>query len=79
MKVAEKKKFKTIKPVDVYRDKIKALRKNLPSGFRAIIYKHYPEYNSNEGISLINNVISGASTEVVITEILERIASKELI
>jgi len=51
---------------------------SFPYNYRAIILKHYPEYNNAEGKKHISNVMVGSSPDYKLTEIIEAIAAGKL-
>ena len=58
------------------RAEVKAIKHKLPYNVREIIYKRYPEYNTGVGAYLINNVLTGRTTDLRLTEILKEIANE---
>lgn len=67
-----------IDPGQQYKDRVAAVRNQLPHYYRQIIIQHYPEYDTAKGYTLITHVVRGKSVCTVLTDILERIASGEL-
>jgi hypothetical protein len=67
-----------ISPSDAYIQRVKAIKPNLPKNYRAIILSNYPEYNSVKGGVLIQNVVAMRTADVLLTEILEKIAKGDL-
>lgn len=61
-----------------YVQRVEKIKGNLPRNFRNIVYQHYPEYNSEDGRELINNVLALRTVCTRLTEILERIEKREL-
>lgn len=49
----------------------------LPKEVRTIITERHREYNTASGIRLISNVIAGYSSDLKLTEILEKIAKEK--
>jgi hypothetical protein len=56
------------------KSRVLALRSKLPQNVRALVMEHYPEYDSRKGSTKLNNVLSGASSDLKLTEILESLA-----
>ena len=65
-------------PNRLCKERVKAVKHLLPENLREIIYKKYPNYSTAEGVALINNVLSGCSTDVFLTEALEAIAAENV-
>lgn len=65
-------------PVQHYKSRVGAIKDILPANWKEIIIKHYPQYNTVQGGVLINNVSLMRASDVKLTEIMERIAKKEL-
>lgn len=65
-------------PTSVYKERAKAAANSLPRNYRDILLSNYPEYNNEEGRKLISRVVFGNSADIVLTEILEKIAKGEL-
>jgi hypothetical protein len=56
------------------KSRVLALRTRLPKDVRALVLKDYPEYDTAQGSRKLNNVLSGASSDARLTEILETLA-----
>lgn len=56
------------------KSRVLALRTRLPKDVRAQVLKDYPEYDTAQGSRKLNNVLSGASSDTRLTEILEGLA-----
>ena len=56
------------------KERIKTIKSKLPRDYRKVVKKMYPEYNTIEGMDLLNNVVALRSTDLRLCEILERIA-----
>lgn len=67
------------KPVQACKARVEAAKPNLPEGWVSILIRHYPEYDTIAGGHLLKNIIAGRSSDLIITEIIEKIANKELI
>ena len=61
-------------PNESYKARVKAVKRSLPKNVRDIIYERFPQYSKPDGVSLINNVLTGSSSDVALTEILEQIS-----
>lgn len=72
------KEIKRVNPGDVYRERVAKAKAKLPKNWRKILLQHYEEYNTVEGAMLINNVYTGRTADVTLTEIIEKIAAGEL-
>ncbi len=55
--------------------RVLAIRPRLPQNVRTLVITNYPEYDTAAGGRKINNVLSGASSDATLTEILESLAS----
>lgn len=66
-------------PVQFYKDRVRAIKPLLPANWKEIVIKHYPEFNTIKGGDLMTNVFLLRSSHVQLTEIMERIAKKELL
>ncbi len=67
-----------INPRKIYSKRIQVVKKKLPKNYKAVLIQYHPEYNTIAGAALINNVITGRTADIKLTEILEQIASGEL-
>lgn len=56
--------------------RVAAIRDRLPKNVRQLLTASHREYDSAEGLILINNVLSGRSQDLKLTEILEAIAKE---
>lgn len=74
----EVKNFKRVSPSAAFIKRVKSAKVDLPKDYKKIIYTNYPEYNTHEGSVLVQNVVACRTADVVLTEILEKIASGEL-
>lgn len=72
------KEFKRVSPTAEYTQRVKKIKALLPKNYKEILFANYPEYNTAKGAILIQNVVAQRSADIVVTEILERIASGEL-
>lgn len=63
-------------PNDHYKARVKAIKKRLPKNVRAMVFELHPQYLTVDGIALLNNVISGSSSCMLLTEVLEQIAKQ---
>lgn len=67
-----------VSPIQDLKNRVSEIRDDLPVSYRKIIYQHYAKYNTKAGRRLIANVVDLRSTDVALTEILEKIHRKEL-
>jgi hypothetical protein len=67
-----------ISPSHLYKERVARIKDSLPRNYITIILKNYPEYDTAKGYSLIRNVVSLRTSDVKITDILERIEKREL-
>lgn len=56
------------------KSRVLAIRSKLPSNVRTLVLKDYPEFDTAAGSRKLNNVLSGASSDAKLTEILENLA-----
>jgi hypothetical protein len=70
------KKTLRVSPNDHYKQRVKEAKKFLPANVRDMVYEKFPQYATVEGIQLLNNVLSGSSSDVLLTEILEQISQQ---
>ncbi len=70
--------FKKVNPRDEYKKRVKAIRNNLPKNYKQILMHHYPVYDNHKGSIYVQNVVACRATDVLVTNILERIANGEL-
>jgi len=68
----------TLSASQVYFNRVKLAKQDLPLDYRKIMYRHYPGLNTPKMKRLISNVISLQQTNPFITEVLEKIAKREL-
>jgi hypothetical protein len=61
-----------------YRNRVAAIKHDLPLNYRDIIYRHFPGYKSPKAKHRINNVMTLRTADMHLTDILERIAKREL-
>ena len=61
-------------PNDFCKAEVLKIKKDLPENLRELIYEKFPEYNTSKGVALINNVLSGRSADLRLTEILKSFA-----
>lgn len=54
--------------------RVMAVRPRLPRDVRAQLIAAYPEYDTAQGGRKINNVLSGATSDARLTELLEKLA-----
>lgn len=57
------------------KSRVLALRAKLPQNVRSLVVERYPEYDSRKGSTKLNNVLSGASSDQRLTEILESLVT----
>lgn len=72
------KNFKRVSPTTAYTNRVDLIKGKLPKNYKEVLLTNHPEYNNHKGAILVQNVVALRSADVVITEILERIASGEL-
>jgi|GEM_PF-5504907 len=66
-------KKKTVTPTEL-KTRVFAVRPRLPQNVRALVVERHPEYDTRSGAIKLNNVLSGASSDERLTEILESLA-----
>lgn len=66
-------------PNQVFKNRVIEVKENLPKDWQNIVIKHYPKYDTKKGYHLMRNVYRLQSADVQLTEIMEKIANKELI
>jgi len=71
-------KIQRVRPADSYRNRVAAIKNSLPLNYRKILFSNHPEYETAKGKALISQVLALNTTDILLTEILERIASGEL-
>lgn len=66
-------------PVLLQKERVAAFKNRLPSNWKQIVIRHFPEYNTLEGGMLMTNIYRGLSaSDVRLIDIMEKIADKEL-
>lgn len=67
---------KALTPSRVYKNRVEAVKKNLPRAWREIFFSNYPNYKTDTYLNKrLENVFSTRAACVEITEILEGIAN----
>ena len=64
------------KTSELLKNRIKACKKNLPNNWRQQIILLAPEYDSLRGARLMDNVFKLRSSDLRLTELVEKIASE---
>lgn len=62
---------------ELLRNRVAAIKDKLPKNYRGIIIRKYPEYDTQQGAFLINNVVRLKSTDEELTSILEEIVAAQ--
>lgn len=63
-----------VSPNEHYKKRVKDIKHLLPKNVREIVFASYPKYLTLDGIQLLNNVLTGSSSDVLLTQILEQVA-----
>lgn len=66
-------------PAQHYIRRVALIKNDLPLNYRKVMYKHYPGLNTPKKKTLIRNVVAGKQSNIFITELLEKIARRELV
>lgn len=56
------------------KSRVLSIRPRLPKNVRSLVFKDHPEYDTATGSTKLNNVLSGAGSDLALTEILEALA-----
>lgn len=56
------------------KEQIAKIKKDLPKNVRVLVCEEFPEYNTKVGAKLLDNVLSGSSADLRLTEILKKFA-----
>lgn len=68
------------KPVTIaLENRITSLKPHLPKGWRKILCEEYPEYDTMKGQHKVSNVMSLHSTDLELTERLEKLFPNQVI
>lgn len=68
-----------ITPSQYYMKRVAAIKNDLPLNYRKVMYRHYPGLKTPRGKTLIRNVVAGKQSNIFITELLEKIAKREIV
>jgi hypothetical protein len=70
--------IKRVSPSQAAKNRVKAVKKTLPLAWREIFFEHYPQFKEGVLRRRLENVFALNSTDIFITEVLEKIASGEI-
>lgn len=58
-------------------EQMEQMRPHLPTDWKAQFLKRYPHYDNSKGIVLLNNVVHGQSTDVLVLELLKKLVKRK--
>ena len=72
-----------VSPVKLLKDRLTKIKPTLSiiglNSVEKTLIKHYPQYNTLEGGQLLSEVLKLRKADITLTEILEKIAKRELV